>query len=91
MTRKKPAHIAHKDHVTKEEAGAKIEQVIGPHEDLTITKRRKLQWYDHISHPNLLARHSEKGVKTRLAKEEVGRQHRGMDRAGVWQVPEGGE
>ena len=30
---------------------AKIQQAIGPHEDLlTIVKRRKLQWYGHVSH-----------------------------------------
>ena len=38
---------------------------------------------------NHLARHSERGKKTRQTKEEVGRQHQGMDRPGVWQVPEG--
>ena len=37
-----------------------------------------------------LARHSERGKKTRWTKEEVGRQHQGMDRPGVRQVPEGG-
>ena len=36
-----------------------------------------------------LARHIERGKKTRQAEEEVGRQHRGMDRPGVWQIPEG--
>ena len=35
------------------------------------------------------ARHSERGKKTRRTKEEVGRQHQGIDRPGVWQVPEG--
>ena len=34
---------------------------------------------------NHLARHSERGQ----TKEEVGRQHQGMDRPGVWQVPGG--
>ena len=38
---------------------------------------------------NHLARHSERGKKTRQTEEEVGRQHQGMDRPGVWQVPEG--
>ena len=38
---------------------------------------------------NYLARHSERGKKTRQTEEEVGRQHQGMDRPGVWQVPEG--
>ena len=36
-----------------------------------------------------LARHSERGKKTRQTEEEVGRQHQGMDRPGVCQVPEG--
>ena len=38
---------------------------------------------------NYLARHSERGKKTRRTKEEVGRQHHGMDRPGVRQVLEG--
>ena len=38
---------------------------------------------------NHLARHSERGKKTRQTEEEVGRQHQGMDRPGIWQVPEG--
>ena len=38
---------------------------------------------------NRLARHSERGKKTRQTEEEVGRQHQGMDRRGVRQVPEG--
>ena len=36
--------ISHKEHVINEEVLAKIQQAIGPHEDLlTIIKRRKLQ------------------------------------------------
>ena len=38
---------------------------------------------------NHLARHNERGKKTRRRKEEVGRQHQGMDRPGVRQVPKG--
>ena len=38
-----------------------------------------------------LARHSERGKQTRQTEEEVGRQHQGMDRPGVRQVPEGSE
>ena len=38
---------------------------------------------------NHLARHSEGGKKIRQTEEEVGRQHQGMDRPGVRQVPEG--
>ena len=92
---RKILHISYKDHVTKEEVRAKIQQAIGPHEDLlTIVKRRKLQWYGHVSRSSGLAKtilqgHSERGKKTRRTKEEVGRQHQGMDRPGVRQVPEG--
>ena len=39
--------------------------------------------------PNHLARHSERGKKTRQTEEEVGRQHQGMDGPAVCQVPEG--
>ena len=38
---------------------------------------------------NHLARHSERGKKTRRTKEEVGRHYQGMDRPGVRQVLEG--
>ena len=41
------------------------------------------------SDQNHLARHSESGKKTRQTEEEVGRQHQGMDRPGISQVPEG--
>ena len=33
--------------------------------------------------------HSERGKKTRQTEEGVGRQHQGMDRLGVYKVPEG--
>ena len=41
------------------------------------------------SSQNHLARHSEREKKTRQTKKEVGRQHQGMHRPGVRQVPEG--
>ena len=41
--------ISYKYHVTNEEIRAKIQQAIEPHEDLTIVKRRKLQWCGHVS------------------------------------------
>ena len=65
------------------------------HEDrLTIGKRCKLMWYGHVCRSsglakNHLARRSERGRKTGQTEEEVGRQHQGMDRPGVRQVPEG--
>ena len=44
------------DHVTNEEVHAKIQQAIGPHEDLTIVKIRKLQWSGHVSRSSGLAK-----------------------------------
>ena len=47
---RKKLYISYKDHITNEEVRAKIQQATGPHEDLiTIVKRRKLQWYGHVS------------------------------------------
>ena len=46
---RKILHISFKDHVTNEEVRAKIQQAIGPHEDLTTVKRCKLHWYGHVS------------------------------------------
>ena len=43
----------------------------------------------HQVWPEPSCRHSERGKKTRQTEEEVGRQHQGMDRPGVRQVPEG--
>ena len=91
----KMLHISYKDHVINEEVHAKIQKAIGPHEDLlTIVKRRKTEvvWtcLPFIgSGQNQLARHSERGKKTRQIEEEVVVQHQGMDRPGVRQVPEG--
>ena len=54
---RKILHILYKDHVTNEEVRAKIQQPIGPHEDLlTIVKRRKLQGYCHVSRSSDLAK-----------------------------------
>ena len=55
--------ISYKDHVTNEEVRAKIQQAIGPHEDLlTIVKRHKLQWYGHVSHSSGLAKTTLQGT-----------------------------
>ena len=53
---RKILHISYKDHVTNEEVRAKIQQATGPHEDLTIVKRRKLQWYGPVSRSSSLAK-----------------------------------
>ena len=54
---RKRKRISYKDHVTNEEVRVKIQQAIGPHEDLmTIVTRRKLQWYGHNSRSSGLAK-----------------------------------
>ena len=54
---RKKQRISYKDHVTNEEVRAKIQQAIGPYEDLVaIVKRRKLQLYGHVSHSSGLTK-----------------------------------
>ena len=54
---RKILRISYKDHVTNEEVRAKIQQAIGPHEDLlTIVKRHKLQEYSYVSCSSDLAK-----------------------------------
>ena len=92
---RKILHISYKDRVTHEEVHAKIQQAIGPHKDLlTIGKRIKLQWYGHVSCSSGLAKTILQGTvkggrRQGRQEEEVGRQHQGMDRPGVCQVPQG--
>ena len=71
----KTLRISYKDHVTNEEVRAKIQQGIGPHEDLlTIVKRRKLQWYGQVSRSSGLA-------KTILQDTEKGGRRQGRQKA----------
>ena len=54
---RKILRISYNGHVTNKEVRAKIQQAIGPHEDLlTIVKRRKLQWYGHVARSSGLAK-----------------------------------
>ena len=69
------------------------------HEDLlTAVKKRKLEWYGHVSRSSGLAKTillgtvkggRRQGRQKRERKKEVGRQHQEMDRLGVRQVPVG--
>ena len=74
-------HILYKYHVTNEEVRAKIQQAIGPHDDLlTIVKRRKLKWYAHVSRSSgqakiILQGTVKRGETTRPTEEEVGSQY----------------
>ena len=89
---RKILRISYKDHATNEEVRAKIKRAIGPHEDLlTIVKRRKLQWYGHVS------RRSSGPAKIILQGTVKGGRRQGRQRKrwednirpGVRQVPEG--
>ena len=85
-------NISYKDHVTNKEARNIIQNAIGVHDDLlTMVKKRKLRWYDHISRSSGMAKtgDSERSKKERMTDEEMGRQHQGMDGNGVWRFPEG--
>ena len=77
-------HISYKDHVTNEEVGAKVQQAIGPHEDLlAIVKRRKLQWYGHVSRSSGLAKTILQGtVKGR--RRQGGQRKRWEDNIREW-------
>ena len=71
---RKILHILYKDHFTNEEVCAKIQQAIGPHEDLlTIIKRCKLQWPDHVSHSSGLAKTILQGRMGEEDKADRGR------------------
>ena len=54
---RKILRISYKDHVTNKEVRVKTQQAIRPHENLpTIVKKRKLQWYGHVSRSSGLAK-----------------------------------
>ena len=50
-------NISYKDHVTNEEAHNRIQNAVGVYDDLlTMVKKRKLRWYDHISRSSGMAK-----------------------------------
>ena len=49
--------ISYKDHITNKEVHNRIQKEIGPYEDLlTIARRRKLQWFGHVTRREGLAK-----------------------------------
>ena len=57
MCYRKILHISYKNHVANEEVHAEIQQAIRTREDLlTIVKKHKLKWYEHVSHSSGLAK-----------------------------------
>ena len=81
---RKILRISYKDHVTIEEVRAKIQQAIGPYEDfLTIVKRRKLQWYDHVSRSSGLAKTILQGTE-KGGRRQSGQRKRREDNIREW-------
>ena len=49
--------ITYRDHISNEEVRNRMRQIIGPHEDLlTTVKRRNLKWYGHVTRSTGLAK-----------------------------------
>ena len=48
--------ISYRDHITNEEVKARIGNAIGPYEDLTSVKKRKLKWYGQFTRSSGLAK-----------------------------------
>jgi len=49
--------ISYKDHISNESVHNRIQQTIGPYENLlTIVKKRKLKWYGHVTRSKGLAK-----------------------------------
>ena len=63
---------------------AKIQQAIGPHEDLlTIVKRRKLQWYGHVSRSSGLGKTILQGT-VKGGRRQGGQKKRWEDNIREW-------
>ena len=81
---RKIVRISYKDHVTNEEVRAKIQQLIGPHEDLlTNVKRRKLQWCGHVSRSLGLAKTTLQGT-VKGGRRQGGQRKRWEDNIREW-------
>ena len=80
---RKIPHISYKDHVTNEKVRAKVQQATGPHEDLTIVKRRKLQWYGHVSRSSGLAKTILQGT-VKGGRRQGGQRKRWEDNIREW-------
>ena len=81
---RKLLRISYKDHVTNEEVRAKIQQAIGPHEDLlTMVKRRRRQWYGHVSRSSGLAKTILQGT-VKGGRRQGGQRERWEDNIREW-------
>ena len=74
---RKILRISYKYHVTNMEVCTKIQQAIGPREDLTAIKRRRPQWYGHVSRSSGLAKIISQG--TVKGEKRQGRQRKRLE------------
>ena len=85
---RKIPRTSYKDHVSDEEVRVKIQHAIRPPKNiLTIVKKRKLQWYGHVSRSSGLAKTISQGTVKRERRQ--GRQRkRWEDNIREWTGPE---
>ena len=77
-------HISYKNHVNNEKVRAKVQQAIGTYEDLlTTVKRRKLQWYGHVSCSSGLAKTVSQGT-FKGGRRQGGQRKRWEDNIREW-------
>ena len=85
---RKKLRISYKDHVTNEEVCAKIQQAIGPHKNLLmIVKKRKPQWYGHVSRSSGLAKTILQGT-VKMGRSQCRRRKMWGDSIREWTVLE---
>ena len=70
-----------KDHITNEEIRNRIQDAIGKHKNLLVIVQNACAYGMVVSQEPLAWPDSKRNMKT---EEEMGRQHKGMHRAGVW-------
>ena len=81
---RKILRVSYKDRVTNEEVRVEIQQVIEPHEDLLIiVKKRKLQWYGHVSRSSDLTKTILQGT-VKGARRQGGQRKRWEDNIREW-------
>ena len=76
--------ISYKDNVTNKEVHNRIQQAIGPYEDLlTTVKRQKLKWYGHVSRTSGLTKTTLQGT-VRGARRQARQRKRWEDNIKEW-------
>ena len=90
--------ITYMDRISNEEVQNRVKQTIGPYDDLLTTVRhRKLKWYRHLTSSSGLSKTILQGTSTRRkeerqTEEDMGGQHKGVDRTTAERyLEEGGE